>query len=340
VILLMSQTTAQSRSTVVAADAGSVTQASQLPRHRRAYTLLEVLIVASIVVLMLGMALPVFRAITGSRSEAGAANIISSVLSRARADAIGLNRTMGVAFLYNPSTQQSYLAEVEFPDCPAWVASPSQPQNVSPLGYVSANNASNGYTYYYVNPGPGTVTLSSGAPTPPAQSPASGLNPVGGPPLEIRADTELLPLPSGIGVQTICNCFFTNTGARQTDGYLNFGVILFDGQGRIVGQNYGVSASSKLMTSSSLNTDYPTVGQSPPIYYGSQLGLQSQFGLVVFQREAFVSQNFPTNEPAYTTANINQASAYSTQQAEENWLDQNATPLLIDRYTGTLIKGD
>jgi len=297
---------------------------------------------------MLGMALPVFRTITGSRSEAGASNIIQSVLARARTDAIGLDKPMGVAFMYNPNNQQSYMAEVEFADCPAWTASPTQTQNVNPLGYVSAYNSANGYTYYYVNPGPGAVTLISGPPTPPSESPASGLIPVGGPPIELRNDTELLPLPAGIGVQTICNCNFNgNPPQRISNGYLSFGVILFDGNGRVVSQNYGVSQFSKLMTTSQVVTNYPFT--NVPIYTGNQFGVASQYGLVVYQQAGYLNQRSPTQpEALYIDATPaspltplpDYTSGTPSQQTEENWLDQNATPLLINRYTGTLIRGD
>jgi len=115
--------------------------------RKNAYTLIEVLVVAVVVVLMLGMALPVFRAITGSRSEAGASNIIASMLGRARTDAIGLQKPIGVAFVYDPTAQLSYMAEVEFPDSPSWFTG----QLVPPLGYVSA--VYGGWTYYYINNG-------------------------------------------------------------------------------------------------------------------------------------------------------------------------------------------
>jgi hypothetical protein len=50
-------------------------------------------------------------------------------------------------------------------------------------------------------------------------------------------------------------------------------------------------------------------------------------------------------DPTYTELISNQYTAYTSgttpsQFAEENWLDQNATPLLLNRYTGTLIKAE
>jgi hypothetical protein len=239
---------------------------------------------------------------------------------------------MGVVLLYNPSAQLTYLAEVEFAPCTPWVSG----QTVPPYGYVSHVNPNTRITYYYINNSTSPLLL----PTPPntySQTPTSGLWPVGGQPLDIRPNTDLVPLPSGIGVQTICNCSVSSSQQRTSDGYLNFGVILFDGYGRMVSQNYGVSQYSRLITTSGMpaGSDYPVPGQN--VVTNDQFGVASQFGLVVFQREAFVSQGFPTNDAAYSPQTVQYTSA---SQLEENWLDQNATPLLINRYTGTLIKGE
>jgi Tfp pilus assembly protein FimT len=332
--------------------------AVQISARRRAYTLIEILIVAVIIVLMLGMALPVFRAITGSRSEAGASNIIASMLGRARTDAIGLDRFIGVAVIYNPNTQVTNLAEVWLPNTPAWTTTQSiAPQSIAPSGFFSATYL--GTTYYFVNSYATAQTLATnlpaGVPTASAAGPWAAA--VGGPPLEIRPNTELLPLPTGVGVQTICNAYFDSTGARKTDGYLNLGVILFDGSGRLVSQNYGISHYSKLASVAGLGgVDYPVANGTIESPYTSvapfSYGVPSQYGLVVFQREAFVAQNFSTSDPAYNISNSNgyppslQITAYTdtsngpSQQAEENWLDTNATPLLIDRYTGTLIRAE
>jgi hypothetical protein len=290
-----------------------------------------------IIVLLIGMALPVFRVITGSRSEAGASNIIAATLARARADAVGLQKPIGVAFLYNRSTQKQYMAEVTLVNCPAWVAG----QQVANLGYVSVvgTNA----TYYYINNTGIAVTLGQ-APTPTSEGAAGTptLAAVYGPPIELRNNTDLIALPTGIGVQTICNCSYSGT-TRLSDGYLSVGVILFDGKGRIATQNYGISQYSKLLTSAQFTggIDYPGIN----VYTGTkyQYGIASQYGLVVFQKDAFVNQAASTMDAVYLDSGgswPDYTSGSPSQQSEENWLDQNATPLLIDRYTGTLIKAE
>ncbi len=329
------------------------------PRFRRlpGFTLIEIMVVIVIILLMLGMAVPVLHVITGSQSEAGATNIIASMLSRARSDAIGLQRPIGVAFIYNPTTQVQTMAEVEFPDCEEWTAS-------TPVSYGTyvKRTASTGLSYYFVWTG--------GSSTNPRSTPGYNQNvgtpgswmAVYGQPLDIRQDTDLIPLPSGIAVQTISNCGFSGS-ARTTDGYLSVGVILFDGQGRLTSAPYGIFGTTAAYSQqafsgtghvflshiSGLDSAYP---QSTSVgVYGStgliQYGVPSQFGLVVFQRNAFSGQGFPTVDPTYTTPTLElsqqyQSTSNSTQSkaAEDSWMDTNATPLLINRYTGTLIRGE
>ena len=79
----------------------------------------------------------------------------------------------------------------------------------------------------------------------------------------------------------------------------------------------------------------PSTGQPQP---HSSLGVKSQVGLVVFNREAFVTQGFSATDPVYdySTGSV----SYTNEAAEEQWLDNNAQPLLIDRFNGSLIRQD
>ena len=311
---------------------------TRIARQRSAYTLLEVMVVVVIIVLMIGMALPVFRVITGSRSEAGASNIIASMLGRARTDALGLQQNIGVAFIFNPTTQVESMAEVEMvTGYSNWTSG----QAYSVGQYVISATA--GASPYYC------CILAQAANVSPT-FPGTGVywKEVGGPPLEIRPDTDLQILPAGVGVQTIENCTY-NGNTRSSDGYLAIGVIMFDSQGRLTSQNYGFSNTSRLATTSGLVIGYPS---SNKVISGNSFGVASQFGLVVFQKDAFLSQQFAVADALYiddtplpvsSTSSLpdyNPATPPSNQKQAEDWLDQNATPLLINRYTGTLIKAE
>jgi prepilin-type N-terminal cleavage/methylation domain-containing protein len=325
----------------ITASSSAVARAGS-PRYKRGFTLIEIMVVVVIIVLMIGMALPVFHGLTASRSEEGARNLIAATLGRARADAIGLNQPIGIAFIYNPTLQKTYMAEVSFPDCPEW--STAVPYS---NGSCTKRTTASNLAYYF---------FSTYVPTPPglpvtqpltAQVDRSYWQWVGGPPIEIRPDTDLIPLPSGVGAQTICNCSFNN-GARSSDGYLSVGAIFFDGKGRLASIPYGIPLGSRLIAASGVGLAFPdhsAAGQGIGIYnYGagspSQFGVLSQVGLVVYQKDAFVAQNFPTSDPMYNTSINYLSGSTPSQLTEETWLDTNAAPILINRYTGTVIKGE
>jgi len=66
--------------------------------RKKAVTLNELLIVIAIIVLMIGLALPAFNALSGSRSLESAQNQVSAYLGQARAQAIGVQEARGVFF--------------------------------------------------------------------------------------------------------------------------------------------------------------------------------------------------------------------------------------------------
>jgi len=326
--------------------------------YKRGFTLTEILVVIVIIVLVLGMALPVFKFITGSRSEEGAANQIAAMLARARSDAIGLQQPVGVAFFSDGSDGRSYMAEVEFPPCTLWNKKTIfNKGDYAKVPSVSAASVKSPPFYYYIY----TSNVSNPAPSPSnsGQTDSSGWQWVGGPPLDIRPDTDVESLPQGIAVQTICDYLIGNgpSAVRASDGYLAIGVIMFGADGSLTQQPYGISTKGKLASSASLNliptasgqprshgfpeaagvfADWdPTTGQQAD---HSSLGVKSQVGLVVFPREAFVTQGFTAVDPLYeyATGSI----TYGNEATEEQWLDNNAQPLLINRFNGTLVRQD
>ena len=128
----------------------------------------------------------------------------------------------------------------------------------------------------------------------------------------------------------------------MTDRYLHDGVLVFDASGRLSFQQqafsqYGVVGSS--IGFNLANVQRSTANLAP----SQQYLLDSSFGLVVYDREALANQNFPAQEPTFLAT----APAYGTVGAsppseadEEAWLDVNAAPLLINRYTGALVRGE
>jgi prepilin-type N-terminal cleavage/methylation domain-containing protein len=93
-----------------------------LPFHRAlrarpaGFTLIELLVVMTLLVLLLAMALPAFRYITGSRSVENARNIASAMLARTRVTALNTGRYVGVLFYVDPITQRSTMTTVAWKD--------------------------------------------------------------------------------------------------------------------------------------------------------------------------------------------------------------------------------
>src|SRR5689334_4794503 len=71
-------------------------------RHR-GFTLTELLVVIAIIVLLLAIAVPLFNVLRGGRSVDSGQNVVSAMLQRARARAIGIQQRRGV-FFFNDQT--------------------------------------------------------------------------------------------------------------------------------------------------------------------------------------------------------------------------------------------
>jgi hypothetical protein len=168
------------------------------------------------------------------------------------------------------------------------------------------------------------------------------------------ADADFIPLPPGVSIQMIADT--SHMGATAPDRYFGFntrgvdaigaartstvpfgGVILFDGNGQLVSTRYGLRCidSNGVFTALGGILNVNGFNQSSigivPASGGGQLP-RSQFGVVLFEQELFAS-NSGTDPDRY----LDGAALTPAEPAEETWLDQNSTPVLVNRYTGTLI---
>lgn len=296
-----------------------------LLRRRKAFSLAELLVVIALVVLILALALPAFNFITGSRSIDGATNVVSAFIGRARAEALDRGRVTGVMFYIDQASQRRGMILVG-----------ETVAKYTALGALVDNE----YVDVY---------------------------------LDLLPDREPILLPLGIDVQTIDNGSRNASGliAPYFDRYLGFnaaiargtapqtsvgnasvpygGVILFDGAGRLVSLKYAFRASTgELEATANLTqmglflTGIDQAAGAPsatpdvmPKSTATSVDdadrfIRSQLGVVLFEEQPFRNAGFTLQDQEISGGN---------DFAEEAWLDENATPLLVNRYNGTLVKG-
>jgi len=303
---------------------------------RPAFTLIELLVVISILVLMLALALPAFNYLTGSRSVDAAENTLSAYIGRARAEAIGLQEVRGVWFYIDPTSKRVTAALVHETSAPTGLTSTIAPIRVDSK-HDKNGDLSDDFDVY----------------------------------LDLVSDTETVSLPPGITLQIIDTTALL-AGVRQDDAYLGFntsgrqgtgtadsattpaissdtpvgGVLLFNGKGAIVSLRYAfrtcqltsgkfVATSTGNLLFANFSTDPANVPDFLPGYNATTYAtfLQSGVGFVLFESQSFGSQGYDDADPQIVSGTYP-----ATEQSEETWIDANATPLLINRYNGTLIR--
>ena len=293
-------------------------------RHS-AYTLTEVLIVIAIIVLAIGLAVPAIRSLTGNKSQQAAQNVISAFLSRARAEAIGLQRRTGVLFFIDPATERVEMAEV-------WT--------VAAESYNGGGDLPNA-TYLDLVPDRDSVSLPPGVR------------------LQVLKDN----LAHGGGIDTGnlfrdarylgFNRFSPPRLAVPTDPVKTMpigGVILFSPSGRVEALNYGLrfashsvansgkpvatalgelafqeAGNAKAVAESNGGPNWPS--RSTP---SNSLILRTAIGFVLYDKET--GQNNGVTDDDSTSK--------QTEDQRSRWLDQNTTPVFINRYNGTLIRAE
>lgn len=297
------------------------------------------LVVIAIIVVLLGLAVVSLSFITGSKSIDGATNQISAFLGRARMEAIGLQQARGVLFFIDPGTDRVTLAMVREVPAPTGTGD-DYIHNVNDVNLKGTDDV--------------------------------GIY------LDLVVDTDFLTLPPGVRAQFVDNAAFDASGRRTDDGYVGFndrgrqgstnttvvalprpstprigGVILFDGNGRMISRSYAFRTRTPTGGTTYRATDagrfiYPeSVAGNPdpakladfiPWNIAANMPPRSQFGLVLFDRQAFDNQGFTERDPQHDgSAGIYNAA--SAEFTEERWLDDNASPVLVNRYNGTLVRG-
>jgi prepilin-type N-terminal cleavage/methylation domain-containing protein len=279
-------------------------------KHPRGFTLTEILIVIGIIVLLLAIAVPTMRVLTGGRSIDGAENQISAFVGRARGEAIGLQEERGVMFYYDPDTEKTMLAQVRVTDYP-------------PGGTAEV--------YLDLVPDRDFFSLPSGIDGQVVDDCA-----VTAPPASLRGDDAF------IGYNTV----FTTAGTTCYRGY--GGVILFDAYGQIINRTYGFRGLTSTGTATDI-FNLLFAGAPPAVAFLNPATtgpiLHTQFGLVLYDREEFANQGFSSRDSQIDVAagvytDNATPSARSPEAREEHWINDNSVPILINRYNGTFVRGE
>lgn len=261
----------------------------------------EILVVIGIIVLLLAIGIPAFSFIRGGRSLDAAENQVAAMLGRARADAIGLQKPHGVMFVRDKDEDRVYVAEVFATDYPA------------------------------------------------TGTPARDVY------LDLVADVEMIALPPGTCVQVL------NTdppGGPTDDRYIGFnressaglwggrynygGVILFNGKGQLISRTYGYRTGENPNP-----TRFYNVLQGPGTGGYSDIGtgaapVYSAFGFVLFDRAQYSAlfRNVTNLDAHHEDLQLSPKSGTpAAEAAEERWIDENAIQVMVNRYNGSLTRG-
>jgi prepilin-type N-terminal cleavage/methylation domain-containing protein len=299
-------------------------------RHK-AFTLAEMLVVMGIILVFIAMAVPAVRSLTGGSSISAARNSMASLMNRAREEAVGIQDIRGVLFFVDPASDRVVGVICQ--------AATIQDSNLTSQGIVLLDAV----------PGRDSLPLPLGVRL---QMMFNGTNPSSS---QTGADDRYLGF----------NPLNSTSGNPPFVG----GCILFDGNGKLIVRQYGFQMSqpgptgnfiaSNLCTM--LSNAYPAAGltsTSGTISNGGSSAFiptgapatapYSQLGLVLFDYDQFKTQGFSDldadiNGKGYTSAgSIVEGSVTQAQseQLEETWIDQHSTPVLINRFNGTLIRGE
>lgn len=281
-----------------------------------------------VIVIAIAMAVPAIRYLTGSKSEQAAQNAVTAMLARARSDAIALQTPQGVLFTIDQATDRVMMYQV--------VKSPPP---------VAGSPDPVGITYLDLTPDRDPLLLPTGIR-------ALTIKDTYHPTAPVIND----PFPPyrylGYNDATSNSSFiYDNTPTQKA---LLGGVILFDAQGNLLVTRYGFR-----YTATTLGSAGPVTGPTAltgAIFLGAPTNvptsirwpdttnyyIRSQVGLVLVDKDSFhtIEQQAYSGQVATGLDSNPVTPTNAAEQMIDQWLDQNATPLLVNPYSGTLTRAE
>ena len=138
-----------------------------------------------------------------------------------------------------------------------------------------------------------------------------------------QANQELEYLPVGIGAAFVAPENSGNAPPKLT--YHPFGLVLFDGLGRIDTTVYRLGPKTDLGTQYGSNLDGSGLRVTSTL--GTKPVEQSEAAMVLFDRRLLAEQGPSPSGVEYS-------------QTQKTWLENNALALVVNRYNGTLFRGE
>lgn len=342
-------------------------------RHprRSGFTLVELLTVIGIIALVVALAVPLFGLLTGRRSVQSGQNVVAAALAQARTVAVSRGVDTALIAYHDPTLDRVRLIIATVGRDPTDEGDPLEKyKGWCPTGsgdgeigsaYVSGANGSpvtqsdrviflardkdnrerpavrlfkrlneNG------NQAPrdfGTPDVLDAADYWGTEFNNWGL--IGAASVGLAAGTEAHSLPPGVGLQLVNAEFDTNTTPTNPDDdvarYSQIGAVVFDPQGRLKFDRITLPVDSDTGVAIGL---------------GDDLTLTPAVGVAIYDRSAFNRNDGFGSGYADVPGGVVLNARYAAAGMEttptrpdadvERWLDDNAEPLLVNRYSGSL----
>ncbi len=301
---------------------------------RRGFTLTEILVVIGLIILLLALAMPAFNFMSGNNSIEGSANTVSAIFSRVRQDAIALQKDRGVVFYFDVAENRLVAGFVEYKeidDAYSPTASYLEGSYVLSGGdrWVCIDPHKGGYTPSIASKYWRKVTVNNSALNAIAST-ARGYRAIDLVPQVDRIVLNKSLAIGGIGGQRIAATGVT-VDPEENLNYAMPAVFFFDSYGQLVHRRYSILLDGIIGNAAGLREEFDKLKtNSDPKRLWRFGGPNEQ----IFNVSQSALSLFNSDDAQNVTQNV------SDEEEVNKWYAENTRPFLINRYNGTLMKGE
>jgi prepilin-type N-terminal cleavage/methylation domain-containing protein len=319
------------------------------PGRPRGFTLTEMLVVMGIITLFIALAVPAVRTLMGTTSISMTRNNISALLVRAREEAIAVQDVRGILFYCDKTTNRLIgvlvmRAAMQDPNINVVLLDtvPNKESMALPPGVrmqmiingvqPATSAAGNGDRYLGFNPVTGSFPVVS----------------LGGAIL-FDGNGKLLSQPYGFQMSKPA----TTVGGKPVASNLctMLGLDYSTMPTYTMAPNVGTAQNITIFSYELIPGYYPQPSMNPQ----PKPTVLSQVGIILFDYDAFKSLGFTDQDADIQSPPPKMTSTYATpwpilttgdgdsihsEKDEETWLDTNSTPLMVNRFDGSLIRAE